>query len=377
MLAYMKIKYFQLLKAYLQIGNKNDFVQRLIAEHLGPIQLYGEILYYMKELINNLVYSDYDKYNHLLNVNHIGSFKKTLNQLYMFEDDFRTSVEISVIFQICIIIATLEDTYKITMLRDHFEKEQTVEKDDYLFFLDIDDDKASSSKINKIEKNINEINNNLNEINNDLNEFRANEPNVDKNIINFHLNNNKNENAEIVFNTNMKESNINFINPNQTINSLENINKIYDKNSIIEYNQDNTPYNNIKKNYQKNKFRKIQEEKLSKQEIKMAKKLGEENLNLESKFSIAVYRFFDSLVSRVEIRMNDEKNSKKDEEKTVHFNSVTNQITKKIINLKNDDIILSNINYNDIEGNNLDNNIDNEPNIEENLEGEYNNDNEE
>lgn len=88
----------------------------------------------MKELINNLVYSDYDKYNHLLNVNHIGSFKKTLNQLYMFEDDFRTSVEISVIFQICIIIATLEDTYKITMLRDHFEKEQTVEKDDYLFF---------------------------------------------------------------------------------------------------------------------------------------------------------------------------------------------------------------------------------------------------
>ena len=377
MLAYMKIKYFQLLKAYLQIGNKNDFVQRLIAEHLGPIQLYGEILYYMKELINNLVYSDYDKYNHLLNVNHIGSFKKTLNQLYMFEDDFRTSVEISVIFQICIIIATLEDTYKITMLRDHFEKEQTVEKDDYLFFLDIDDDKASSSKINKIEKNINEINNNLNGINNDLNEFRTNEPNVDKNIINFHLNNNKNENAEIVFNTNMKESNINFINPNQTINSLENINKIYDKNSIIEYNQDNTPYNNIKKNYQKNKFRKIQEEKLSKQEIKMAKKLGEENLNLESKFSIAVYRFFDSLVSRVEIRMNDEKNSKKDEEKTVHFNSVTNQITKKIINLKNDDIILSNINYNDIEGNNLDNNIDNEPNIEENLEGEYNNDNKE
>ena len=41
----------------------------------------------------------------------------------MFEDEFRTSVEISVIFQICIIIATLEEIYKITMLKDHFEKD--------------------------------------------------------------------------------------------------------------------------------------------------------------------------------------------------------------------------------------------------------------
>ena len=56
MLAYMKIKYFQLLKAYLQIGNKENFVNLLLAEHLGPIQLYEEILYYMKELINNLVH---------------------------------------------------------------------------------------------------------------------------------------------------------------------------------------------------------------------------------------------------------------------------------------------------------------------------------
>ena len=30
MLAYMKLKYFQLLKAYLQIGNKSEFVKLLL-----------------------------------------------------------------------------------------------------------------------------------------------------------------------------------------------------------------------------------------------------------------------------------------------------------------------------------------------------------
>ena len=78
-------------------------------------------------------------------------------------------------------------------------------------------------------------------------------------------------------------------------------------------------------------------------------------------------------MSKVEIRKDENLDDNKD--KKLHFNSTTNQITKKIINLKNDDIILSNINYDDIVGNNLDNNIDNEPNIEES-EIENNNDNE-
>ena len=57
-------------------------------------------------------------------------------------------------------------------------------------------------------------------------------------------------------------------------------------------------------------------------------------------------------------------------EKRIYFNSLANQITKNLIHLKNDDIILSNINYDDIEGNNLDNNIDNEPNIENNIDSD-------
>ena len=63
----------------------------------------------------------------------------------MFEDDFRTSVEISVVFQICIIIATLEETYKITMLRDYFDKEQSQEKNEIPYFIGDDNDKIQNN----------------------------------------------------------------------------------------------------------------------------------------------------------------------------------------------------------------------------------------
>ena len=361
MLAYMKIKYFQLLKAYIQIGHKDNFVQQLLAEHLGPIQLYGEILYYMKELINNLIYKDYDKYNDLLKVDNVASYKNKLTNLYMFEDDFRTSVEISVVFQICIIIATLEETYKITMLRDHFDSEFQ-EKEEPIFFVGIDNENNTlnpsfnEDKLNEIDRQIKE------EIKLADNQF---------NQLNNNINNNTNDN-NIPVNNVLKESNVNFILPDKNDNSFENIFSHYN-NKLAQENQKYTPYNIIKENYKKNKIKKINEEKMSKLQNKTIKILGEENINLNSKFSKAIYIFLSSLVSKVEIRKDE--NPDDNEDKKLHFNSATNQITKKIISLKNDDIILSNINYDDIEGNNLDNNIDNEPNIEEN-EMENNNDNE-
>ena len=170
MLAYMKIKYFQLLKAYLQIGNKESFVNLLLAGHLGPIQLYEEILYYMKELINNLVHKDYEKYHHLLNVDKVNSYKDKLINLYMYEDEFRTSVEISVVFQICIIIAILEEKYRITMLKDHFEKDNSIERNENLADIEYNQ--------------INYINNSGNEnIFKNLNEFKRN-ANIQENINN-------------------------------------------------------------------------------------------------------------------------------------------------------------------------------------------------
>ena len=62
MVTFMKIKYYQLVKAYLQIGNKKDFIHLMISNLMGPFQFFGEIIYYLKGLINNLVSNNNEKY---------------------------------------------------------------------------------------------------------------------------------------------------------------------------------------------------------------------------------------------------------------------------------------------------------------------------
>lgn len=87
----------------------------------------------MSELINNLVDKDYDKYNYLLDIENVNIYKNKLKQLYMNEDDFRTSIELNLIFQICLVIMILEDIYDITMLKEYFNNVQINEnkiKDD-------------------------------------------------------------------------------------------------------------------------------------------------------------------------------------------------------------------------------------------------------
>ena len=348
MIAYIKIKYFQLLKVYLQLGNKYNFVQLLLSEHLGPFELYEEILYYMKELINNLVYKDYKKYRHLLNVDNINSYKHKLNELYKFEDDFRTSIEISVIFQICMILAILENTYKIKKLADNFNKSQMEEKSEEIIF--------NENNIDKDNLNI-DINGNKKELDlheNDKDFFTdyEDEDKDDNTIVerNFFWNKKKKKCED---NDYVKESNIKFIS------------SIIDNDILVKLkdfgNVKKDPHYKIKQNYNK----KIREKKKLNVLNKEKKILEDENLNLNSIFSKAVYKFLDSLVSKVEIRINNEDNPKEEE---INYDLVSNEISKKIINYKNDDIILSNINYDDIYGYNLDNNVDYELNNEENSE---------
>ena len=319
MLAYMKIKYFQLLKAYLQIGNKESFVNLLLAGHLGPIQLYEEILYYMKELINNLVHKDYEKYHHLLNVDKVNSYKDKLINLYMYEDEFRTSVEISVVFQICIIIAILEEKYRITMLKDHFEKDNSIERNENLADIEYNQ--------------INYINNSGNEnIFKNLNEFKRN-ANIQENI-----NNNIKDEVE--------GSDIFFIddtNKNLFAKVNNNKNHLY---------KSNTYYDNILQEYQRNKLKEIKEEKLKINSKQKEDRHELRNTSFGSKFSKAVYKFLSLLVSKVEIKLTNEEND--NEDKKYSINKLTNEISKKIIDYKNEDIVLSNI----FCANNLDNNIE-------------------
>ena len=125
-------------------------------------------------------------------------------------------------------------------------------------------------------------------------------------------------------------------------------------------------YKTLKKNIIKIfKLKKIQEEKKEKILHSNHKYLTDINLHYNSKFSKAVYKFITNLILKVEIRVNNEDNP--NEKKNNESSKYANKIKNKIINLKDEDLILSNINYEDITKYNLDNNIDNEPHLEENM----------
>ena len=346
MLAYMKIKFFQLLKAYLQIGNKTDFVKLLLEEHLGPLQLYEEILYYMKELINKLITKDYEKYKNLLNIDKVNLYRDKLNDLYMYEDEFRTSVEISVVFQIIIIIATFEETYRITMLRDHFEKDIPQEKIDYLADIQAD----------------NEINN-FKDLTYENKDFKnLNEKHIDNIIIQNEINTNMNlkENNNNIIKDENERSDVYFIDDtHKVLFSKINNNKI--QNNLM---RGGTFYENIRYNYRKNKLKIFNQETIIKSSVKKVNKLESNNTTFNSKFSKSVYKFLSALVSKVEIKNDDEEELSNDNEGLgKHKNILSKEISKKIIDLTNEDALLSNINYE----NNLDNNIDNELEIKNKL----------
>jgi len=365
MLAYMKIKYFQLLKMYLQLGNKDHFVQLLLLEHLGPFELFEHILYYMRELINNLVYKDYDKYHHLLNVDNIHLYFNKLNDLYKFEDEFRTSIEISVVFQICIILAILENTYKIKKLRDNFNKFQVEENKDKIIFNETDnitnylniDIYGNGKGLNLYENNYHfNINNNI----------LFHDDTTDENIItgkDYYFNKKKDK-IEDIDEDSFKESHIKFIstllnNDDDYINSLREFDDQMNNKKI-------NLYNKIKRKYSIKKGEKKKVNTLNKER----KHLGDENLNLNSKFSKAVYKFLNSLISKVEIKVSNDDNLN---EKEKYYNSFTKEVSKRIIKCKNEDAILSNLNYEDMFSYNLDNNVDYEFNNEENSENNIEN----
>ena len=312
MIGYMKIKYFQLLKAYLQIGNKNDFVHLMLKKNLGPFDLFGEIIYYMKELINNLIFKDYDKYNNLLIVEDTQTYISKLNELYKYDEDFRTSIEMNIIQQICIIIATLEEMYKITMLKTYFKKEKKKEYD------------------------------NLNE------EKQKNEVKEEK------KEEQKEEETEKVNFPSKRDEN--YYHPKSEENLLDNYDAItndqnthvfdYSPNKAVFRKINETPYKSLKENYNKRKEIRLKEENEKKEMLlkKRIIKLDEEFLKLDSKFVKAVYYFLSSLVSKVEVRMvNDNEEKKVDTKAENNYKFISNKISRELLKIKNKSSTLSNI----------------------------------
>ena len=298
MIAYIKIKYIDLLKAYLQIGKKDEFIRLMLSNRLGPFQLFDEIIYYMKELINNLISKDYDKYHDLLNIEDIQSYIEKLSYLYKFDEDFRTSIEMSVILKICLIIATLEEVYNITMLKTYY----------------------------KIEKQKESMNNNINNEKEITNEPK--EENLEEEPeINIHFTSTKNE---LYYHPTYKSDDnlLDNFDPDN-IDNATNFN--YSPNKAVYQKINDTPYKKLKQSYNKKKDLEIKEENKKKEILlnKKKTKLDEDNLKLDSIFVKAVYFFLCSLVSKVEIRMvRNEEDKKDDNDKNNNYKYISNKISK-------------------------------------------------
>jgi len=376
MLAYIKIKYYQLIRAYLQIGKKNEFINLLLEHKIGPIQLFEQVLYYMSELINNLINKDYQKYHKLLNVHSVNSYRHKLKRFYMFEEEFRTSIEISLIFQICTIIMILEDIYGITVLKEHYESE---------LINGIIKDKNHRKIKNKSFENIfSEERVDEEEGEEDEEEEEEEEEEREESQNNNLINNNKNKNNEynnIFINKNKEKEESNNIVTNNMTNSIsntlaplkskylqtntnENIINLYNDNmkSILtlkenRHNKNNKKeeiknkslYSNIYKFYKNFILSKRFEENKKKLSQKK-RKLDENLLNINSKFSISVYKFVFSLIQKIEIKSEIDFSSnnikKRINYKRLYLSKISQEVSSKIINFKNIDFFLSNRNAN-------------------------------
>ena len=318
MIAYIKIKYYQLLRVYLQIGKKEEFTRLMLSNDLGPFQLFQEILYYMKELINNLVSKNFAKYKKLLEVKNEKSYIKTLTNFYIFDSEFNSSIEISVIFQICLILITLEDTYKINTLKDYFIK------------LKLDqNNKEENIDFNKEKEEIEEKEGE--EKKEDVVGFSSvaspSSPRTEDNY--YHVEHYKTESL-LIDELDMEEK---FVKGRLN----------YAKNKPIYQQIGDTPYSHLEDNYKKVKKRKDEEikEKLLNEKKKKKTKLDKEYLKLDSEFVKAIYYFFSSLISKVEIRMisSDENliekiKKKKNNEKENIFNNIAEKVAKELLKLQ-------------------------------------------
>ncbi len=129
-LCYIKIKYAELLTSYLQVGKKDKFINKLLILKCTPIELFQEILYNFKELLENLKRKDEKLYNSLMKINNTKKYVKKLIFYYTYESTFRNIIELSLCFKLYILIKIYEDIYGNYSLRNHFNK-LNIEKINY------------------------------------------------------------------------------------------------------------------------------------------------------------------------------------------------------------------------------------------------------
>ena len=128
-ICYTKIKLIQMLIYYLLTGGKKKIVSKLENQGFTAINLFSEILYNFNDLINHLGVKNPNLISQLNSIKDVKSYTNKLIEFYTFEEDFRNMIELQLIFDIFILIKTMEESYRFNHLSILFEKNEEVSED--------------------------------------------------------------------------------------------------------------------------------------------------------------------------------------------------------------------------------------------------------
>ena len=123
-ICYIKNKFANLLVYYLLTGNKEYMVEKLMVNNCSPFDLFSEIVYNFKQLLNNLEQKNSkltEKLSKALKNSDINTYVDLLIDYFGFEEDFRNMIEFPMIIQYFILIKIFEEFYNHKEIKSHFE----------------------------------------------------------------------------------------------------------------------------------------------------------------------------------------------------------------------------------------------------------------
>ena len=123
-ICYIKNKFANFLVYYLLTGNKENMVDKLMSNNCTPFDLFAEIVYNFKQLLNNLEQKNpklTEKLSKALKNSDIDTYVNLLIDYFGFEEEFRNMIEFPMIIQYYILIKIYDEFYNHKELKTHFE----------------------------------------------------------------------------------------------------------------------------------------------------------------------------------------------------------------------------------------------------------------
>ena len=117
-----KVQFLSLINTYLQNGKKFNTAKKLVEENFSPIEIYKEILYNFRLLIQNSFKIIPERMKVLNSKKNKDSFVDECIHLYIHESKFRDSLELLVCNNLYILIKIFEMKYSRKEVYSHFEK---------------------------------------------------------------------------------------------------------------------------------------------------------------------------------------------------------------------------------------------------------------